>query len=392
MVKKKNNIPSLRFSEFESAWEEKFLGDLIISIQNGLSLDQNYENKGYKVTRIETISNHDIDIEKVGYVDTHQDISEYKLEIGDMLFSNINSVAQIGKIVHVNKEYDLYHGMNLLRIKINKILNHPKYIYYLLSNRKQKQYFEMICNKAVNQASINQTDLKKTRLTLPSLPEQQKIASFLSSVDERIQQLTRKKNLLEQYKKGIMQKIFSREIRFKDDKGKDFSEWDNNKLGNLTDIKTGKKDLINKVDGAAYPFFVRSDKIERIDSFSYDGEAILIPGDGKIGEIFHYINGKFDYHQRVYKISDGKDIYMKYLFYYLSLFFYKHAMSFTVKATVDSLRLPIIQSFNILLPIFEEQQKIASFLSSIDKKIELVNTQLEKTKEWKKGLLQKMFV
>ncbi len=180
-------------------------------------------------------------------------------------------------------------------------------------------------------------------------------------------------------------------LRFKDEDGKKFPAWEIKSLGELAHIKTGKKDLVDKVEDGQYPFYVRSENIESIDTYSYDGEAILIPGDGRIGEIYHYANGKFDYHQRVYKISEGKGILIKYLYNYLSAFFKKHALGFSVKATVDSLRLPIIQSFKVKLPSLEEQQKIASFLTAIDDKIENLEQQLEALKAFKKGVMQGLF-
>ena len=149
----------------------------------------------------------------------------------------------------------------------------------------------------------------------------------------------------------------------------------------------------DKKDDGKYLFFVRSEKVERIDSYSFDGEAILIPGDGKIGEVYHYINGKFDFHQRVYKISDFKiDIHGKYIYYYLEKNFLKQAMKNTAKATVDSLRLDTLTKMPIEVPSLEEQIKIANTLSIADEKISLIENDVNIMKDFKKGLLQQMFV
>lgn len=189
-------------------WEEKRLGDLTDFIMNGLSLPQNNEGKGVKVTRIETISDRTINIQKVGYVETNQDITRYQLNIGDILFSNINSVAHIGKVVRVDNEYDLFHGMNLLRIKLNRNLCSTRFIYHVLNLESSKKYFEKICNKAVNQASINQTELGKTIIRTPTIPEQQKIASFLSSIDQKINLVNKQIELTRTWKQGLLQKMF----------------------------------------------------------------------------------------------------------------------------------------------------------------------------------------
>lgn len=144
-------------------------------------------------------------------------------------------------------------------------------------------------------------------------------------------------------------------------------------MGDISKIKTGSSDLQDADATGKYPFFVRSENIERSNRFLYEGEAILIPGEGRLGEIYHYINGKFDYHQRVYKISNFSDYNVQGLFvlYYLKNNFKRHALKYTVKATVDSLRLPTLLEFNLMVPNNEEQQKIGTFLKQIDNTITL---------------------
>lgn len=189
-------------------WEEKRLGEIASSISNGVSIDQNQAQVGYKVTRIETISSGEIDLSRVGYIDTQQDISKYKLAVGDLLFSNINSVTHIGKIAFVYADFDLYHGMNLLRISIDRNQHYPLFHYYQLTSKKLKQHFERVCNQAVSQASINQTDLKKTKLFVPALPEQVKIANFLTSIDKKINYTSKQLEQAQQFKKGLLQQMF----------------------------------------------------------------------------------------------------------------------------------------------------------------------------------------
>ena len=163
-------------------------------------------------------------------------------------------------------------------------------------------------------------------------------------------------------------------------------------MGEIARIKTGKRNGEEQVKNGKYPFFVRSNVVARIDSYSFDGEAILVPGEGGIGAIFHYVNGKFDYHQRVYKISDFADaIYGKYVYYYMQRYFGEYALSLSVKATVDSLRLPTFEEFSIVLPNnIEEQQAIATILSDMDKKIADLEARRDKYKLIKSGMMQKL--
>ena len=228
---------------------------------------------------------------------------------------------------------------------------------------------------------VSKQQLKTVLLPIPSKSEQTEIANALSDADTYItnlEKLLEKKRLIKQ---GAMQELL---------KPKD--AWEIKKLGDITEIYTGKKNNQDKVFDGDYPFFVRSQTIERINSYSFDGEAILIPGEGNIGKIFHYINGKFDFHQRVYKISNfSKGYFGKYVYRYLSEYFGAHAMENSVKATVDSLRLPTFQNFQIPFPpSYEEQVTIAQILSDIDEELALLNLKLSKAKSIKQGMMQNL--
>ena len=166
-------------------WNSKPLNDLCM-INNGLSITQNGLDKGFKVTRIETISNRNINIKKVGFINTNVDISDYKLKTGDILFSNINSPEHIGKTAFVDRDYDLYHGMNLLKIRPTNNLIHPYFLFIIFNTKKAKILFQSICNKAVSQASINQTELGNFIIYYPQALEQEKIASTIKCVEDII--------------------------------------------------------------------------------------------------------------------------------------------------------------------------------------------------------------
>ena len=167
--------------------------------------------------------------------------------------------------------------------------------------------------------------------------------------------------------------------------------WEQRKLGDVTDIKTGSRNHQDSVENGKYPFFVRSEKIERLDEYDFDTTAILIPGDGRIGEIFHYYDGKFALHQRVYKVDNFNGIDALFL---LSLFRYsfrRHALRLNAQGTVPSLRLPMFTKWEILLPKLEEQEKIGQLFQSLDKTITLHEEQHRQLERLKKALLQKMF-
>ncbi|MBM7070669.1 restriction endonuclease subunit S [Shewanella sp. 202IG2-18] len=162
----------------------------------------------------------------------------------------------------------------------------------------------------------------------------------------------------------------------------------------LASITTGEKNTEDKEDDGQYPFFVRSQTLEKISTYAFDGEAILTAGDGAgVGKVYHYINGKFDFHQRVYKFSDFSEVIGKYLYNYLYVNFFNVAILGTAKSTVDSLRLPLIQNFEVCYPECEsEQEAIIHFLeqktAQIDEAIAIKQQQIELLKERKQIIIQ----
>ena len=150
------------------------------------------------------------------------------------------------------------------------------------------------------------------------------------------------------------------------------SSWEQRKAKEICSIGTGKSNTQDQVDDGKYPFYIRSDVPVRSNKYLYDCEAVITIGDGNIGKVFHYVNGKFDLHQRCYKMTDFKDIWGKYFFYYFSTKFYDRAMKMTAKATVDSVRLEMISEMDIKKPPqISEQKQIAEFFANLDNLITL---------------------
>ena len=254
------------------------------------------------------------------------------------------------------------------------------------------------------QPLITGGQLKKIEIPLPpTIKEQQRIANALSDVDTLIANLekliAKKKNI----KQGAMQQLLTGKKRLpgfapakptykQTELGMIPTDWESINLGSIADIRTGKRNGDESETFGKYPFFVRSQTVYRINSYSFDGEAILIPGEGGIGSIFHYINGKFDYHQRVYKISDfSVNFSAKYLFYFMKRYFGSYAKTLTVKATVDSLRLPTFENFVVWYPLSKaEQTAIANVLSDMDTEISALETKLAKYRKLKTGMMQQL--
>lgn len=237
--------------------------------------------------------------------------------------------------------------------------------------------------------NLNQGTLSNLQIPIPpTYAEQQAIAETLSDADALIDSLEELLTKKRRIKQGAMQELLTGQRRLPGFN----AEWEIKALGSICNVKTGARNNQDKLEEGDYPFFVRSETIERINSYSHDCEAILVPGEGGIGSIFHYINGRFDVHQRVYAITQfSPEVSGKYVYFYMAEKFGNHAMQNSVKATVDSLRLPTFLEFEVQLPpTFAEQDAIAAALSEICDEIATLETQLQKNRQLKQGLMQEL--
>ena len=252
--------------------------------------------------------------------------------------------------------------------------------------------------------NIDYVKLSRSRIPLPPLPEQRAIARYLDYMDRRIQRYIRAKErlieLLEEQKRAVINQAVTRgldpDVPLKPSGvewlGDVPAHWEVRRLRTLANIATGGKDTVDRQDDGRYPFFVRSQTVEKIDSWSFDGEAVLTAGDGVgVGRVFHYVDGKFDFHQRVYKFSDFRDVYGRFFFHFLSAMFRFVVSQGTAKSTVDSLRLPMLQNFPVVLPKSTEQVAIVRHLDEhmmrSEKALSQTRKQIELIKEYRTRLI-----
>ena len=231
-------------------------------------------------------------------------------------------------------------------------------------------------------------------IPFPPIGEQKKIAEILATQDRVIE--LKEKLIAEKQS----QKKYLMSVLLGDDFKKPFKlngviidkkKWEKSTIGKISDISTGNKDTQNKKDDGKYPFYVRSPNPERIDTYSYDGEAILTAGDGVgVGKVIHYVTGKFDFHQRVYKISDfdNHKAWGRFVYFYFLEHFYNRVKRMSAKNSVDSVRYSMISEMPLSLPTLPEQKAIADVLSAVDEEIFLLQKGLEQEKLKKKSLMQ----
>ncbi len=180
----------------------------VCEIRSGYSGNQLLSKKGLKVSRIETISGHKVNLERVGYVASFESSENYKLQVGDILFSNINSVEYIGNTAFIDKDYDLYHGMNLLRLTPNNMVVKPFYLYLLLNTNRMLNRFKTVCNKAVSQASINQTELGKTVVQIPDINAQKQICELYQALYDKLESEKYANSLFQKQKQYLLRQMF----------------------------------------------------------------------------------------------------------------------------------------------------------------------------------------
>lgn len=366
-------------------WEVKSIGEICCDTKYGVAAEAipfDGINKYIRIT--------DIDDEDGHFVQGNLTSPSFFMPIhilgeNDLLIARTG--ASVGKSYLYNKQDGklIFAGF-LMKFNINKA--NPKLVFYKTMTSDYHDYIESESMRS-GQPGVNIQQIKDYTVSLPkAIKEQQAIADALTKVDNLIMSLSKvieKKKLI---KKGTMQKLLSGEMRLDGFEG----EWIKIKLGDISSIKTGSRNVEEHSANGKYPFFVRSKEVMKINTFSYDEEAILVPGEGGIGEIFHYVNGKFDVHQRVYKISDFNDkVNALFIYWYMIIFFGEYAKENTVKATVDSLRLPTFTDFICCLPPTKaEQTAIAKVLTTMDDEIEALEKERDKYKCIKQGMMQQL--
>ncbi len=397
--------PTLRFGEFSENLQYKSFGQVLIKKSRPVKMGDDFEYRLVTVKR-----GYGGVVPRGNYKGREILVkSQFKLEANDFLISKRQICHNACGIVPaelegsiVSNEYTIFAPRKGVDIKyILYFCNKPivSHTFYLSSIgvHIEKMLFKV-------------EDWLKWEFSFPSLMEQQKIASFLSAVDTKIAQLTRKKELLEQYKKGVMQKIFSQEIRFKDDNGQDYPGWEDKKIRNIGQIITGNTPATSKADyynGGERPFvspfdirddsrYIASTKTKVTDLGFKSGRKI-IEGSilfvcigstiGKIGQ------NKFSCitNQQINSVVINKDNDSNFVFSSLEYH------SSKIKCLAGEQAVPIINkttfgNYNMMIPCLMEQKKIGSFMLMIDKKLNIIQTQLTQTQNFKKGLLQKMFV
>ena len=343
--------------------------------------------------------------------DEHEKIyKRCKVQLGDILLTKDGANTGNCCLNTLDEEFSLLSSVAVLRGKKDSF-NNNFILQILQSDLGQDSIISSMSGEAITRITL--AKLKDYSFFFPELTEQTQITSFLSAVDEKISQLTQKHALLSQYKQGMMQKLFSQQIRFKADDGSKFGKWVNKKIIEIADYVDFRGKTPKKVDNGILLVTAKNIRFGYIDyevSREYIGsddfEEVMRRGCAKIGDVLITTEAPLGnvasvdrediaLAQRVIKYR-GKEGILNNAFLkqkFLSEDFQALIASKATGGTVQGIKGSTLHNLEIYIPQdIEEQTKIANFLSSIDQKIEVVAQQIEQAKQWKKGLLQQMFV
>jgi len=376
------NIPQLRFSEFSGEWEEKKLGELCKFTQ-GVQIPFSEQLTKYKEGAIRYLYIRDFFTDDFPYYVKDQYPNKV-IHTDEIMMVNTGNTA--------GKAFMGATGVlsnNAFKVSFDKTKVSNIFLFQRITSdtiqRRIKSFFN-----AGGQPHLGHKNIAIIPMGFASLKEQQKIAAFLTAVDNKIEQLSKKQELLKEYKKGLMQQIFSQATRFKADDGCDFPDWEEKKLGDVS-VRGTSNISANQLEdnNGDYKIYGAAGHLKNIDFYTEEDCYVAIVKDGAgVGRIM-LLESKTSVlgTLAIIKAKQGNDI--NFLYWLIQTINFR---KYVVGSTIPHIYYRDYQAEKLRIPSLSEQAKIASFLSFIDSKIEQVGKQLDESKQFKKALLQQMFV
>jgi type I restriction enzyme S subunit len=394
-----NLQPKLRFPEFDGDWETKKIGNMSLKVNSGktpLGGEAVYVENGVLFIRSQNVLDSKLSFENSTYIteETNNTMKNSVVLANDILL-NITG-ASLGRSCVVPKDFTIGNvNQHVCIIRLNPE-NEPAFVQPIFASEKGQNILTSL-QTGSGREGLNFQSIRGITLSFPSLQEQTRIADFLSSIDEKIELLKEKKSLLEDYKKGVTQKIFNQEIRFKDDNGEDFEEWEERKISDIFIVTRGKvlamtsvKDRIDELN--LYPVYSSQTKNKGLSGYYNEflfEDCITWTTDGAGAGDVNFRKGKF-YCTNVCGVLLNKEGYANgFIAELLNSISRRYVSYIGNPKLMNNVMSEIVLN---IPPSITEQARIANFLSAIDEKIELVGKQIEESQEYKKGLLQQMFV
>ncbi|MGT2910788.1 restriction endonuclease subunit S [Streptococcus cameli] len=413
------NTPKLRFKDFDKDWDKKKIKE-VFYVSSGFTGDSSLNDGKYYITRIETIADGKVNIDKLGFSNILPN-ENYKLNRGDILYSNINSISHIGKVALFNVDKIIYHGINLLRL-VHKSQFNAEFLFYQLNTDEKRAWARSHANQAVSQASINQTSLGKQDLSVASLPEQSAIGSLFQTLDELLSAYKDNLANYQAFKATMLSKMFPKagqttpEIRLDGFDG----EWEEvgisekiyslksglsrelstNDIGlpvvRANNINNGQLDLNN-----AIKYWYKNDPSgAKTENYLIHKDDILINfinSEAKMGTAAYVTeepNRDTIYTTNILKMSLVNDVDAYFVFLLTFKSNYKYFIKSITKPAVNQASFTTVdfKKYRFLIPSLQEQKAIASFFKNLAELISSCQEKITQLETLKKKLLQDMFV
>lgn len=400
-------VPQLRFPGFKVPWKPIALGGTVQSIEAGWSPQcaaEPAEDSEWGILKTTSVSWQGYnDLANKRLLPGFAPRKEIEVKERDILITRAGPSERVGVVAHVDRTRPmLMLSDKIIRLRCNAESDSNFIARCLGSSEAQEHLLGRKSGLAKSQTNISQKDLMGISLTIPTLPEQRRIADFLTTVDMRLQQLSKKRTLLEGYKMGVMQQLFTQALRFKDDDGNQFAEWEEKKLGEVSTFLNGRAykqdELLNEGPCPVLRvgnFFTNPDwyysDLELPEDKYCDTGDLLYAWSASFGPRI-WRGGKVIYHYHIWKVLPSSQITKFFLFHLLDWDVKRIKNAHGNGITMMHVTKQAMEERPFSLPCAEEQTKIANFLTALDRKIESVSSQITHTQVFKKGLLQQMFV
>ena len=411
MEKTKRNVPELRFPDYNNQWKDIKLGDIISNLESGVSvnsIDETINNiSEFGILKTSCVAQGNFNpFENKRILDNEVSRARLNPVKDSILISRMNTLQLVGESGYVTMDYSnlfIPDRLWMITTDSNKVIS--RFLSIILSSSKlMTQISNIATGTSGSMKNISQPNFLNLQVVIPNISEQQKVSSFFTAIDDKLHTLKKKKTLLEQYKKGVTQKIFSQELRFNDENGNKYPEWKENSLKNNAKFYSGGTPLttISQYYIGDIPFIksgeINADKTEQCiseEGFKNSSSKMV-----EVGDILYALYGATSGEVGISKIKGAinqavlciKSNFITYYLYSYLCFTKQDIISKYLQGGQGNLSADIVKALIIPTPSLPEQTKIANFLSAIDEKINLCTTQIEKTEQYKKGLLQKMFV
>lgn len=373
-------------------WEKVELKDIFLEIKNGKSIKQSADATGIPITRIETIWNSSIDLNRLGFANI-TDKDKYKshmLQKGDILMSHINSLKHLGKTAIFDGTEEIIHGMNLLRLIPNLNRVDPKFAYYHFNSPIFKNIVVSISNQSVNQCSFSVSKIKPTKIPLPPLQTQREIAELLDTADALRQKTQAQLDALDELAQSIFLEMFGDPVT--NEKG-----WEVRKLGDVTinldskriPVKQSDRDKMEEI----YDYYGATGAIDKVDNYTHEGDLLLIAEDGKAlvnrnKPIAFMAYGKFWVNNHSHVLNKTECTNLRYLEHYFANL---NIRKFVTGIDQYKLNKTSLMAIPINLPPISLQNQFATIIENIEAQKVSLKASLQESDDLFGCLLQEVF-